>query len=157
MKSFTIRWRSARQHREYELAAGEEVAAPLVAALEASGGMAVWQAGTLWKCPGCGDRTVKTEEFLEGMRRAERWLLNRRDARSRESAADDRFASFAPLREAIGNAGAHESAADDQAAPALTWLAEAEARMLGCERDRVYVKDESGGCAYENTTYTSRI
>jgi hypothetical protein len=133
MKAFTIRWRSARQHREFELSAGPEVAVPLMAALEASGGVAVWQAGTLWKCPGCSDRTVKTEEFLEGLQRAGRYLEQQMALRMREDEA--------PRRR---NA-------------ALTWLDEMAARMLGCERDRVYIKDESGGCAYEGTTYSSRI
>ncbi len=133
MKSFTIRWRSARQHREFELTASPEVAAPLVAAIEACGGGTVWQAGTLWKCPGCGDRTVKTEEFLEGMQRAGRYLERQSTLRKREES---------------------EGVPTDAA---LAWLDTTAARMLGCERDRVYIKDEGGGCAYEGTTYTSRI
>jgi hypothetical protein len=133
MKAFTIRWRSARQHREFELPARGEAAAELVAALADSGGMEAWQAGTLWKCPGCGDRTVKTEEFIEGIQRARR-LLERQEA----------------LR-------AREESAPERAGHALAWLAEVEARLLGCERDRVYIKDDSGGCAYESATYTSRI
>ncbi len=132
MNSFTIRWRSARQHREHELAARSEIAGPLIAALNASGGLAVWQEGTLWRCPGCGDRTVKTEEFLEGMQRAERYLQQQRALRGREERAG-------------------------QPDAALAWLSEMETRMLGCERDRVYIKDESGRCSYGNSTYTSRI
>jgi len=105
---------------------------PLMAALDACGGLTVWREGTLWKCPGCGDRTVKTEEFLEGMQRAERYLQRQKTLRGRE------------------DGGGHSD-------PALLWLAEMAAHMLGCERDRVYVKDESGGCSYANATYISRI
>ena len=133
MKAFTIRWRSARQHREFELAASEEIGPTLTAALFESGGLAVWQEGTLWKCPGCGDRTVKTEEFLEGMHRAEQYLQRQSDLRGRE----DPLAATAE--------------------PARAWLEEIAALMLGCERDRVYIKDESGGCAYQGSNYTSRI
>jgi hypothetical protein len=133
MRSFTIRWRASRQHREIELAAGEDVAVPLMGAMEASGGLAVWQTGTLWKCPGCGDRTVKTEEFLEGMHRAEQYL-------QRQNALEMR-----------------ETSPNVSPGPALAWLQQIGARMLGCERDRVYIKDESGGCAYQNASYTSRI
>ena len=133
MNSFTIRWRSARQHREFELRADSTVAAPLVEALEVCGGLAVWQMGTLWKCPGCGDRTVKTEEFLEGMHRAELYLLRQVELRGRDE---------------LGDAGE---------VTALTWLDSMAARMLGCDRDRVYIKDESGRCAYDGTSYTSRI
>ena len=132
MNSFTIRWRSARQHREYELTASNEIAVPLMAALDACGGLAIWREGTLWKCPGCGDRTVKTEEFLEGMQRAEQYLQRQKTLRGREEDGG-------------------------QSDPALVWLAKMTANMLGCERDRVYIKDESGGCSYENATYTSRI
>jgi hypothetical protein len=133
MNAFTIRWRSPRQHREIELAAPEDVAVPLMAALQASDGLAVWQSGTLWKCPGCGDRTVKTEEFLEGMHRAEGCL--------------QRWASE----------GTAENSPERNPAPALAWLSEMAARLLGCERDRVYINDESGGCSYQGSSYTSRI
>ena len=133
MKAFTIRWRGARRHREYELQAAAKVAVPLVAALQASGGMAAWQEGTLWKCPGCDDRTVKTEASLEGMHRAEVYL---RQQASQQSA---------------------EGSDKPTSGPALEWLELVAARMLGCERDRVYIKDESGGCTYQTTTYTSRI
>lgn len=136
MNSFTIRWRSARKHQEHELTASEAVAAPLLAALEDGGGLAVWQSGTVWKCPGCGDRTVMTEEFLEGMRRAES-LLRRQNERHRTE-----------------DAGGTEP---PRGAAALAWLDEMAARMLGCERDRVYIKDDSGRCTYGNTSYTSRI
>ena len=133
MNSFTIRWRSARQHREYELAAPEAVAVPLSAALDASGGADVWRSGTLWKCPGCGDRTVKTEEFLEGMQRAEQYLRLQNEA------------ARLPQR------------SDRPGDAALAWLDDMAIRMLGCERDRVYIKDDGGSCAYANTSYTSRI
>ncbi|HZO88395.1 MAG TPA: hypothetical protein VFB38_08645 [Chthonomonadaceae bacterium] len=134
MKAFSVRWRSARRFQEHEVFADAAVGACILAALEASGGMAVWQAGTLWKCPGCGDRTVRTEEFLEGMRRAEEYL-------QREEASCQRSGDAqAPGRRA-----------------ALNWLAEVAAKMLGCERDRVYIKDEGGACAYEGVTYISRI
>lgn len=133
MNAFTICWRSPRQHREIELTAAEDVAIPLMAALQESGGLAVWQSGTLWKCPGCGDRTVKTEEFIEGMHRAEGLL--------------QRWASEGPA----------DNEPERNSAPALAWLSEMTARMLGCERDRVYINDESGGCSYQSSSYTSRI
>jgi hypothetical protein len=65
MHAFFVRWRSARQHREFEAFAAPEIGAAIAAALAASGGQEVWQAGTLWKCPGCNDRTLRTEEFKE--------------------------------------------------------------------------------------------
>lgn len=134
MKSFFVRWRSAKQFREYELFAGEAVGACVVAALEASGGMGVWQSGTIWKCPGCGDRTVKTEEFLEGLRQAEVYL--------RDEAAWNRLtgAPDAPVRQS-----------------SLGWLETIAAQMLGCERDRVYIKDEGGDCRFAAETYVSRV
>ena len=74
MDAFFVRWRSARQFREFESFADEAIGDAVLTALEVSGGLAAWQAGTIWKCPGCGDRTVKSEEFLEGLRLAEQHL-----------------------------------------------------------------------------------
>ena len=118
------------------MAAGADVSAPLIEALAAGGGVAIWKAGTLWKCPGCGDRTVKTEEFLEGMQRAESYMRSLSESRKDALTWRDDFQG---------------------ASVALAWLDEMAIRMLGCERDRVYIKDESGTCAYERSTYTSRI
>jgi hypothetical protein len=134
MKAFSIRWRSARQHREYELFADPSVAVPLMSALTLGGGQEAWQAGTLWKCPGCGDRTVRTEEFLEGLRRAELYLQRQKELQQREGGTAT--AEFQPV---------------------FAWLAKVSAQMLGCERDRVYIKDEGGVCAFQNQTYFSRI
>lgn len=134
MRAFTVRWRSARQFREYEMCADEAIGACLVAALTASEGAAIWQTGTLWKCPGCGDRTVRTEEFLEGLRRAE-ILLKREEAEGQMEGAER-----SPERQAT-----------------LEWLALVAAKMLGCERDRVYIKDEGADCAFSRETYISRI
>ena len=120
------------------MAAGAGVGAALTEALAGGGGLTVWQAGTLWKCPGCGDRTVKTEEFLEGMQRAESCL--RSLSESREDAVR-----------------LQEDREFQRTLAALAWLDDMAVRMLGCERDRVYIKDESGGCAYERSMYTSRI
>ena len=83
MDAFFVRWRSARQFREFESFADEAIGDAVLVALELSGGLAAWQAGTIWKCPGCGDRTVKSEEFLEGLRLAEQHLQNS----SKQSAA----------------------------------------------------------------------
>ena len=74
MDAFFVRWRSARQFREFEFFADEIVGEAVLLALELSGGLSAWQAGTIWKCPGCGDRTVRSEEFLEGLRLAEQSL-----------------------------------------------------------------------------------
>ena len=134
MQAFCVRWRSARQHREFEAFAAPEIGAAIAAALTASGGQEIWQAGTLWKCPGCQDRTLKTEEFLEGMRRAELWL---------QQAEEWRLLTG-------------EASAPDQRA-ALEWIQEVTTTMLSCERDRVYLKDEEGVCTFENASYYSRI
>ncbi len=83
MNAFFVRWRSARQFREFEFFADEFIGEAVLTALEVSGGLAAWQAGTIWKCPGCGDRTVKSEEFLEGLRLAEQYL----QAQSEQTAA----------------------------------------------------------------------
>lgn len=120
------------------MAAGAGVGAALTEALAGGGGLTVWQAGTLWKCPGCGDRTVKTEEFLEGMQRAESYLR-----------------SLSEPREGAGPPS--EDRDFQRTSAALAWLDDMAVRMLGCERDRVYIKDESCGCTYERSTYTSRI
>jgi hypothetical protein len=112
------------------MTAGPEVARPLLVALVESGGMAVWQSGTLWRCPGCGDRTVKTEEFIEGLQRAEGRL---------------RLAATSPDGPLHG------------CEEALEWLAAFSARIFGCERDRVYLKDDGGDCSFERVSYTSRI
>ncbi|MCS6776576.1 MAG: hypothetical protein RMJ43_12420 [Chloroherpetonaceae bacterium] len=134
MKAFFVRWRSARQFREYELFASETIGACLFAALQASGGLAVWQAGTLWQCPGCGDRTLRTEEFLEGLRRAEAYL------------------------QTVGRAGAPCNAPPDPVrTAALQWLREIAVTLFGCERDRVYIKDACGPCRFAGETYISRI
>ncbi len=129
MKAFSVRWRSARLHREFELFAEEKVGGVILAAVEKSGGAAIWQAGTVWKCPGCGDRTLRTEEFVEGLRRAEEWL---RDGRE--------FPGLSPGPQA-----------------ALEWMETVSARLLGCERDRVYIKDEGDDCTFARQTYISRI
>lgn len=134
MKAFFVRWRSARQFREYELFANEAVGACLFTALQVSGGLTIWQAGTLWQCPGCGDRTLRTEEFLEGLRRAEAYL------------------------QSAGSAGASRGTAPDPVrAAALRWLQEIAVTMFGCERDRVYIKDACGPCRFAGETYISRI
>jgi hypothetical protein len=140
MKAFFVRWRSARQFREYELFADEEIGACLIAALKASGGMAVWETGTLWKCPGCGDRTLRTEEFLEGLRRAEEYLRNTAGERAVNSPTDDESAEISNPIPAV-----------------LDWLERIAAQMFGCERDRVYIKDEGTTCRYAGETYISRI
>jgi hypothetical protein len=143
MKAFFVRWRSARKFREYELFADEAIGACLVKALETSGGMAVWQAGTLWKCPGCGDRTLRTEEFLEGLRQAEAYL--------RDAEAHHQNSPLPNLGEGPGvRVKVMHSAA-------LAWLENVAAQMLGCERDRVYIKDEGTPCRYATETYISRI
>lgn len=134
MQAFFVRWRSVRQHREFEAFAAPEIGAAVLAALAASGGEEMWQAGTLWKCPGCGDRTLRTEEFLEGMRRAELWLQQAEEWRA--------LAGEPPV-------------SAQQAA--LEWIRDVTAVMFGCERDRVYIKDEGGDCTFENTSYYSRI
>ena len=132
--AFFVRWRSARQFREYELFADAGTGACIVAALEAGGGEEIWQAGTLWRCPGCGDRTVRTEEFLEGLRRAEAFL-------KREEAWHARSGGPAvSVRRA-----------------ALNWMADVAAKMFGCERDRVYIKDAGASCSFAAATYISRI
>jgi hypothetical protein len=134
MKAFFIRWRSARQFREIEVFADAVLGARVMAALEASGGREIWQAGTLWKCPGCGDRTVRTEEFLEGLRRAEAHLR--------------REAEWSVLN------GQRE---DTERRVALDWLAAVMGKMLGCERDRIYIKDAGGDCLFSGENYVSRI
>jgi hypothetical protein len=125
MEAFFVRWRSARQFREFELLADVEVGRCLWEALQASAGWSLWESGTLWKCPGCGDRTLRTEEFLEGLRRAEDHL---------------RAQSAEPERDA-----------------ALRWLETIAVRMLGCERDRVYLKDATTPCRFAGETFISRI
>jgi hypothetical protein len=134
MNAFFVRWRSARQFREYEVFADVAIGARLLGALEATGGMEIWQAGTLWKCPGCGDRTIRTEEFLEGLRRAE-----------------------VTLQEEEEQAFRREIAIDVQRRDVLEWLAAVAGKMLGCERDRVYIKDAGADCTFAGETYTSRI
>ena len=134
MKAFIVRWRSPRKAGETEIFAEENVGSCLVAALETGGGMAVWEAGTLWKCPGCGDRTVRTEEFLEGLRRTQDYLQNVTMRREIEGLPADKM---------------------QQAA--LAWLADIAVRMFGCERDRVYIKDEGSYCSFAAQTYISRI
>lgn len=133
MQAFFIRWRSVRQHREFEAFAAPETGAAIMAALAASGGEEIWQAGTLWRCPGCGDRTLRSEEFLEGMRRAELWLQRAEEWRG--------------LSGEISVTGQNA---------ALEWIQDVTVTMLGCERDRVYIKDE-GDCTFENASYYSRI
>lgn len=134
MNAFFVRWRSARQFREYELFADAIVGACLLAAMEAGEGMAIWESGTLWRCKGCGDRTVRTEEFLEGLRCAELYLQRAEEWRTLEGGPQD------PAQQA-----------------ALDWIAEVAAKMFACERDRVYIKDEGTPCHFENETYISRI
>ncbi len=134
MSFFTVRWRSARHHREYELYAPSEVGRCLLDALRESGGEAVWKAGTLWSCPGCGDRTLKIEEFVEGNRRAE-----------------------ASLRLTLENERQSGLRSDPGQQKALRWLEEAALKSFGCERDRVYFKDEEGVCRYAGETFISRI
>lgn len=124
-----MRWRSARQHREFELFADDTIGGSIFAAVEDSGGMDIWQAGTLWKCPGCGDRTLRTEEFVEGLRRAEELL---------------RSGLASPLR-------------SPERRGALEWIENVSAQMFGCERDRVYIKDEGGDCTFAAQTFLSRI
>ena len=134
MQAFCVKWRSARQHREFEAFAAPEIGAAIAAALVASGGQEIWQAGTLWKCPSCQDRTLRTEEFLEGVRRAELWLQQAEE--------------WALLT--------GETPAPDQRA-ALDWIRDVTITMLSCERDRVYLKDEDGACTFGNTSYYSRV
>ena len=134
MHAFTVRWRSARQHREHELYTPAEVGACLITALRESGGESVWDAGTLWKCPGCGDRTLKIEEFVEGIRLAESYLQEWENRERYEGKKPDK------TRQA-----------------ALRWLAEVALKSLGCERDRVYLKDEDGECRFAGETFISRI
>ena len=40
---------------------------------------------------------------------------------------------------------------------ACHWLTTISAQMFGCERDRVYIKDEGAICRYAGETYISRI
>ena len=134
MRAFFVRWRSARQFREYELFASETIGACLWAALQVSGGAEIWQSGTLWKCPGCGDRTVRTEEFLEGLRRAEEHLRG-------EAEGSRLVGEFAPTVQKA----------------ALEWLQSVAMQMFGCERDRVYMKEEGATCTFAGQTYISRI
>ena len=134
MQAFCVRWRSARRHREFEAFAAPEIGVAIVAALTASGGQEVWQAGTLWKCPGCHDRTLRTEEFLDGIRRADLWLQRAEEWRRLSGEPSD--------------PGQHA---------ALEWIQDVMTTMLGCERDRVYLKDEGGACTFENASYHSRI
>lgn len=134
MQAFFVRWRSARRHREFEAFAAPEIGAAIAVALAASGGQEVWQAGTLWKCPGCNDRTLRTEEFLEGMRRVELWL---------QQAEEESILAGGP--------------SDSGRRAALEWIRDVTATMFGCERDRVYLKDEGGACTFTNASYYSRI
>ena len=134
MQAFSVRWRSARQHREFEVFAAPEIGATIAAALTASGGQEIWRTGTLWKCPGCEDRTLRTEEFLEGIRRAELWLQRTEEWRT---------LTGEPLPSSDHTA--------------LKWIGDVSARMFGCERDRVYLKDEDGACTFENASYYSRL
>ncbi len=134
MKAFFVRWRSVRMHSEQEIFADSESGAAIFAAVEAADGLAVWEAGTIWKCPGCGDRTLRIEEFLEGLRRAE-----------------------LHLRREMENSGQAEGIGSSARLAALLWIHETSLKMLGCERDRVYIKDEDGRCAFENETYFSRV
>ncbi|MBC7526145.1 MAG: hypothetical protein H7308_01205 [Chthonomonadaceae bacterium] len=134
MTVFTVRWRSARHHREHELYASAEVGALLMSALQESGGETIWNTGTLWRCPGCGDRTLKIEEFVEGNRLAEAYL--------QESERWDKLNGIRP---------------DKIRQKALLWLAEVALKTLGCERDRVYFKDEGGQCRFAGETFISRI
>ena len=134
MRAFFVRWRSVRQHREFEAFAAPEIGAAITAALAASEGYAVWQAGTLWKCPGCEDRTLRTEEFLEGIRRAELWL---------QRAEEWRLLTGEPQ--------------DAGRRAALEWIQDVAATMFACERDRVYLKEEDGVCTFENASYYSRV
>ncbi len=130
LKAFVVRWRSAKQHREFEIYAEERVGTSLYRALIASGGAEIWKAGTLWKCPGCYDCTLRTEEFLEGLRRAELSLI----------------AEVAQPAER-----------SEEARIALEWIGLAGLKLLGCERDRVYIKDTGNPCRYGGERYTSRI
>lgn len=129
MDAFFVRWRSARQDREWEFFANEETGEHVLTALEVSGGLQAWQTGTVWKCPGCGDRTIKSEEFLEGVRLAEQRL---------QVLAQSEF-STPSLR------------------AALKWTETLLLQMFGCERDRVYIKDAGGDCRFARETYISRI
>ncbi len=134
MKAFFVRWRSAAGFREFELFADVEVGAALLDAVEASGGLILWQAGTLWRCPGCGDRTVQAGPFLEGLRRAEGRLT--REEGWRETANDP----DTPARR-----------------EALAWIATAAAHLAGCEREKVYIKDDGADCTFAGQTYLSRV
>lgn len=124
LKAFIARWRSARQHREFEVFAEESVGATLYRALVASEGLEAWQSGTVWRCPGCFDCTIRTEEFLEGLRRAERALFTE---------------------------------TSEEARIALEWMERTNLTLMGCERDRVYIKDASNPCRYGGERFTSRI
>ena len=135
MKAFTIKWRSARQFREWELLADEEIGACLLAALEESGGSERWRLGTLWKCPGCGDRTLRTEAFREGLALTVQHLQTvQAESPARPSHPEHRIR-----------------------ARAINWAVYVTAKMQDCERDRVYIKDEDGVCSFANQTYLSRI
>ncbi len=127
MQAFYVRWRSAKQHREYEIFADKAVGIALYRALMDSGGWEVWEAGMLWRCPGCYDCTLRTEEFLEGLRRAENALY------------------------------ALQNDQQPELATALHWIHQVTLKMLSCERDRVYLKDAGHPCRYSGETYTSRI
>jgi hypothetical protein len=132
MQAFFVRWRSARQHREFEVFAQTEIGTVLFSALKASGGWEVWEAGTVWRCPGCYDSTLRTEEFLEGLRRAENYLSG-------------------VMQEALDPN--HEACYRE----ALAWLKQMCLKMLGCERDRVYIKDATNPCRFAGETYISRV
>lgn len=134
MEQFTVRWRSVRKHREYAIAADADVGGCIGGALLASSGMQVWQAGTIWKCPGCEDRTLRTEEFLEGVLRA-----------------------AAHLEQRAAPGGGTEGAGTDVSARAREWLQRVAATLFGCERDRVYLSDESGRCSFAGARFVSRI
>ena len=139
MNSFYVRWRSVRQHREFELYAPETIAPAVLAAVESGHGMSIWSSGTVWRCPGCGDRTIRTEEFLEGLRRAEIWL-NDVDSHRGE-----------------GRVTTGITPNPTRGFEASEWIAKLSAMMLGCERDRVYIKDDDGLCTFGTASYVSRI
>jgi hypothetical protein len=129
MDAFVVTWRSARQFREFEHFADAEIGELIWSALEVSRGLEAWQAGTIWKCPGCGDRTIKSEEFLEGLRLAEQRL---------QVLVASEFST-------------------PGLCAALKWTETLLLQMFGCERDRVYIKDTGGDCRFARETYISRI
>ena len=46
--------------------------------------------GNALEMPGCGDRTLRTEEFLEGLRRAELYLQRQQELQQREGGTSRR-------------------------------------------------------------------